>query len=296
MELGIYLITAIAIMSIVLVGQQLLLFDAGILSLGTPAFFACGGYVSAMLARDLGVPVAVAVILAGVAGATLAAVTGIPGLQALHSDFFAVATLAVALGTEIVLRTVGPGGLAGMAGIPPLEPGSTRLLPGPVFGWLVSVGAAIGSVLGAESLRRRNIGAVIAAVRADENKCATLGVRPLLVKVQVFILSAFMAAVGGALEVHLLGVAEPRMASIRTTVLLLIGTILSGSRKASTCVIGSAFVVLVPELFQRILIQSTQQHWRTFLASDAFYGAALLAIVFWVPWLRPSNRARLHVG
>jgi branched-chain amino acid transport system permease protein len=283
-------------MAVVLVGQQLLLFDAGILSLGTPAFFACGGYISATMAKDLGIPVAVAVILAGVAGATLAAVAAVPGLRVLHSDFFAVATLALTLTTEVILRTVGPGGLAGMAGIPPLDGNMVPLLPGPVAGLLGCVAAASGSVLGVDSLRRRNIGVVITAVRADENKCATLGLRPFLVKVQVFVLSAFMAAFGGALEVHLLGVAEPRMASIQTTVLLLIGTILSGSRKASTCFIGSAFVVLVPELFQRILIQSTHQHWRTFLLADAFYGAALLAIVFWVPWLRSSNRARMQVG
>src|SRR5579863_9346610 len=57
MELAAYTISAVAIMVVLLLGQQILLFDTGILSLGTPAFFACGAYVSGVLAKQAGYPV-----------------------------------------------------------------------------------------------------------------------------------------------------------------------------------------------------------------------------------------------
>lgn len=291
MDFAIYIISAIAIMVVLLVGQQLLLFDSGILSLGTPAFFVCGAYTSAILAKHAGCPVMVSILLASITGPVLALLVGCPWLRRLRSDFFAVATLALAQATVVVLRAAAPGGLSGMAGVPPFATQWVLSIPPVTAGMALTVTAAAASLTGIHWLRQRRIGAIIVAVRVDENAAAALGIRPVLVKLQAFLLSSFLAALAGGMQAHLLGVVEPRMASISMTVVLLVGTILSG-RKAWGCVFGATFVVLMPELLQRLFLLRSEPHWRVFLASQAIYGAIIIALVFSLPWLQQPGASR----
>jgi branched-chain amino acid transport system permease protein len=295
MDFTVYAVTAAAIMTVLLVGQQLLLFDTGIFSLGGAAFFACGAYLSAVLSKNAGYPSFAAMLIAALAVTSIALLVGVLWLRTLRSDFFALATLALSLATVVVLRTVGPGGLTGMAGVPSfgtIVP--PDVVPAPVQTMLLCLAVAILSIIAVQALRGQRIGAIAAAVRVDENVAATLGFRPLLVKLQIFLFSSFLAALAGAMQAHLLGVVEPRMASIDMTVLLLVGTILSGGKRAWGCAFGAMVVVLVPEVLQRVFVARAEPQWRAFLACQAAYGGVIIVMIFCGPWLQRFTGMRLR--
>jgi ABC-type branched-subunit amino acid transport system permease subunit len=203
--------------------------------------------MAGMLSKVTGCPSVVEIALAYAVASALALPIGFVGLSRLRSDFLALATPAFGQVTVVVLRAAAPGGVAGRAGVPPFRSPLVRVVSPAVEAMLLTLGLAILCGLAVQQLRKRSFGVVVAAVRVDENLAAAMGCRPLLVKVQVFLLSSFLAALGGAMYAHLNGVVDPRMASVDTTVVLRIGAIISGRRRTWQCAFGAVFVVLMQD-------------------------------------------------
>ncbi|HEY0421361.1 MAG TPA: ABC transporter permease, partial [Acetobacteraceae bacterium] len=100
----------------------------GQVSLGHAGLLAIGGYASALLTLDLGLPVGVAVLLAGVVTALLGTALVAPAFR-LRGHYISIATLGIGEIVGLVILnweslTRGP---IGVAGIPPLELGSVEL-------------------------------------------------------------------------------------------------------------------------------------------------------------------------
>ena len=71
----------IGLSTMVVSGLSLLMGFAGQVSLGQAAFYAIGAYTAALLARDLGVPPLIGLIVAPAATAAIAYVVGLPLLR-----------------------------------------------------------------------------------------------------------------------------------------------------------------------------------------------------------------------
>ncbi len=149
-------------------------------------------------------------LLAGLVGAAVALVVGLPALR-LRGFFLAVTTLAFAMATSAYLLNV-----EHFSWVP--DPNTT--VPRPhLFGALnldsqrtyyyVCLGVLALTVLAVRGIRHSRTGRVLLALRENERGVQAFGINVLRAKLTAFAISGFLAAVGGCLLVHLLGGFSP---------------------------------------------------------------------------------------
>jgi branched-chain amino acid transport system permease protein len=179
----------------------------GEISLGQMAFVAVGAAVGASLTARLGWDLALGLLGAGLVGAALAALIGLPVLHR-RGLTLAVITLAFGLATTSWLlspRIFGEG--ARFDWLPP-----PRVERPDLFGFvdlqsesrfyvlcLVVLALVVVAVVG---LRRSRTGRAFVAVRENDRAASAYGVNPRTTTLQAFAVSGFLAAFAGALFVH----------------------------------------------------------------------------------------------
>lgn len=268
------------IIAIVLIGQQFLLFDGRLLCLCASAFYAIGAYASGLMAKQGALPVYAAIPTGALVAAAVSLPVGWALLRHLRSDFFALATLGLAQVVLVILRVAAPGGVAGLAGLPPMRTPLADVLPVRLEQALLIGSICAACLAGAGVLRRRRFGVLLMAVGADENAVRSSGYRPALVLTQAFAVASFLAALAGALQAHFLGVVEPAMASIQMTVVLLLGTIVAGGRRTVGSLLGALVVVAVPRLLEQLFRGPSGTPWQVFPATQILFAGLLIGLVF----------------
>ena len=193
--------SAVVIFAIVGLSIVVLTGWAGQVSLGQMSFVAFGAAAGAIATKTWGLDLFAALILAGLVGAVVAVLVGLPALR-LRGLFLAVTTLAFAVTTSSFLLN-----RKHVDWIP-----RDRLERPPLFGsidisserayfylCLVCFGVAALAVLG---IRRSRTGRVLLALRENERGVQAYGVNVTRAKLGAFALSGFLAAFAGCLFVH----------------------------------------------------------------------------------------------
>jgi ABC-type branched-subunit amino acid transport system ATPase component/ABC-type branched-subunit amino acid transport system permease subunit len=241
------LITCYALVSVSLC---LLVGWSGQVSLGHFAIVGLGAFVTARLA-DSGVGLVVIVLLAGLAGAVLMVIVGLPALR--------VPGLTLAV-TSLGLAVIAPIWLLRQPWISD-EPFGMPIdgLPAPLRG-LPAIGSVegvyyLGLVLLAATLlllaavRGSAFGRAVLAVRDNETAAAAFGLTPAAVKTAALAVSGFIAGLAGVVWAGAWETAAPRAFSADLSLLLLavpvIGgvTSLAGSVTATTVFFSLSFFV-----------------------------------------------------
>jgi branched-chain amino acid transport system permease protein len=236
---GIYAISVLGI--VLLVGLS------GQYSLGHAAFFGIGAYSSALLTRN-GIHPVVALAVSVVFTSAVAAAVAIP-LARLQGYVLSVATLAFGLVVFSILNgwravTLGP---SGITDIPPIS----------VFGfafkgeipnyWLIWIVALL-SLWGAFNLWRSRAGQAMLAVKRDEAAAAAMGINVAYVKVQIFVLSAALAAVAGCFYASYVSFIAPERFGMIASFELLLAALLGGIGTPVGAVVGALLLVALPEI------------------------------------------------
>jgi len=168
---------------------------AGYLSFGHAAFFGIGAYTTALLLFYFEWSPFLTMPLAGLLAAIFAVLVGFPSLR-LQGPYFSLVTLILALAVHIVILNA------------PLTKGSTGLfLPFPpvdiftnhVIFYETMLGLLIFSVFILRWVEKSKMGIGLAAIREDEQAAQTLGVDTTRLKIQAFVLSAFLTGVSGGI-------------------------------------------------------------------------------------------------
>lgn len=240
--------------------QQIVL-RSGVFSLASAAFAALGAYACALLVVRMNIPV-----FAGVLGGTL--VGGLAGyllsvpLARLRGVYQAIATLALVEVVVALALYAEPvtGGAVGFNNIPK-HVGTLELL--------VAV-ALVGYLLYALSISR--IGRGFDALRQDEYVAASLGVSSRGQHTLAFIASGLVAGLFGALQGMYAYSIEPHQFGFGFMVTTLAAIIVGGRRTMIGPVIGSAVVILLPEI-SRPLAEYRQ----------IVVGAVLVLVVIFAP-------------
>ncbi|MBW7900518.1 MAG: branched-chain amino acid ABC transporter permease [Rhodocyclaceae bacterium] len=223
---------------------NLLLGYTGLLSFGHAAFFGGGAYVAGWLLRDAGLPV-----LAAVGGATLfGALLGwaIGGLAIRRQGiYFAMITLAIAQLVYFVFhRASFTGGDDGMQGIP----------RGMVFGFDLADDLrlyffVLAAAIAAFALIQRTIhspfGQILQAIRENEPRAVSLGYDVDRYKLLVFVISAALSGLAGALKTVVFGFATLADSHWHTSGEVILMTLLGGVGTVLGPVIGAATVVVL---------------------------------------------------
>lgn len=237
----------VALNATVCVGLNLLIGYAGQISLGHAGFFALGGYGSAILATRHDVPPWLSLPLACAAVALLALLIGRPTLR-LKGHTLAMATLGLGIIVSIVLATEDgiTGGPDGMA-VPPLVLLGWTVAGERTWYW-ISGAVLLITVWLAFNLIESPSGRALRALHGSEVAAQTLGIDAGRAKLQVFVLSALVAALAGALMAHYTGFITPAKASFMHSVELVIMVVFGGMASIFGAVVGAAVLTMLPQL------------------------------------------------
>jgi branched-chain amino acid transport system permease protein len=180
------------------VGLNLLTGTTGLISLGQAGFLAVGAYTNAILLTDYHLPVWVSLPAAGVAGALVSIVVGIPSLR-LKGLYLAITTLAFAfIINHIILYTErlthGPNGVF-VTGAKLFGFGLQR---GPALYYL-TLALAVATIFAALNLLRTRIGRAWIAIRDHDIAARVMGIDLVRYKLLAFVVSSFIVAIAGAL-------------------------------------------------------------------------------------------------
>lgn len=225
---------------------------AGQLSLATPAFYAVGGTLAALMAThadhqgtiSLGA-VLWEMVVAGALTAALATLVGLPVLR-LRGIYLAIATIAlVEIVRVAILNLPFTGGATGIFGIPqPFHhPLGYIALSG---GLLALCGWAF------QRLETSRLGRAMAAIRDDELATRCMGINTTRVKLSAFVASAVLAGVTGVIAAHYLNTWNARQGSFDVAITTLAFVILGGSRSWLGPVIGGLLLTALPELLRPV--------------------------------------------
>jgi len=247
-----YYLTVLSFMGINVVrgvGLNLLMGYAGQISLGHAAFFACGAYGSGILNTRLEwtpwLSLPASLLFAG----TVAFLIGKPILK-LKGNYLAMATLGFGLIVEHMIVEWGDltGGPSGLTGVSRLALGEFKLYtPGVRYYYLLAAVTVLCIAL-AHNLVDSRTGRALRAIHGSEIAAGTLGVEAGRLKLQVFVLSAVLAALGGALYVHYLGFIAPASCGFKYSILLVTMVVVGGMATIWGSVLGACILTVLPQV------------------------------------------------
>lgn len=267
------------VLSLVAVGQNILMGYAGQLSLGSAGFMAVGAFACYnFILRIDGIPFIVAVILSGLCAALVGIAFGLPSLR-IRGLYLAVATLAAQFFIVWCLDKFGwfknydPSGVITAQKI--VMFGHDFASPREKY-WVVLAIVAVLTLL-AKNMARGSVGRGWMAVRDMDVAAEVMGLSLLRTKLQAFAISSFYCGVGGALFAFAyLQTVEPSAFTIELSFRILFMVIIGGLGTIMGSFLGAGFILLVP-IFMNILFHSLFGN-----AIDASVISALEQVVFGV--------------
>ena len=254
------LLIQIGYLGIAALGLNILVGYTGQISLGHSAFFGFGAFASAWLNKSYGIPVFFAIPLAGVMTTAVGLVFGIPAAR-IKGLYLAIATLA----SQFILQDFFAradwftGGSAGALA----EPFSIFGFPfdtDQTFFYVVLAYVVVLYLMATNLMRTRD-GRALVAVRDHYLSAEMMGVNLAKYRVLSFGISSFYAGVGGALYAHYLGYVSIEGFDILLSIQFLGMIIIGGLGSVMGALMGTAFLVLLPEVMELGIGLVTETSW-----------------------------------
>lgn len=241
-----YLVSVVVtayVTGIAVYGLDVLLGYTGQLSLAHAGFFAVGGYATALLTRDLGLPFWVALPAALLLTCALGYLIGLAALRT-REDYFAIFTLAVGVMIVIVIdRWEGfTGGTDGLIGIPspsPLGPITFESLTSQYYLILLFLILTIYVVW---ALVNSLVGRTFIAVRNSEELARAMGIDAGKTHQLAFVISVALAALGGSLYAVVQGYIGPDMGGTLMTFMMLTYLMVGGVASLAGPLLGTLLI------------------------------------------------------
>ena len=232
----------------------------GIFSLGHAGFMAVGAYTVALLTipvakketlfmlepliapfNTLTLPFGAALLIGGLLAAGLAFLIGLPCLR-LRGDYLAIATLGFSEIIRIVITNAQAltNGAQGLKSIPKTAN----------IWWCYGIALAV--LIFIALLISSSFGRALKAIREDEIAAESMGISLLGHKMLAFMISAFLAGVGGGLYASYIGTIGPDVFQISRTYDILMIVVMGGMGSISGSVVA-AFLVTIGQEWLRVL-------------------------------------------
>ena len=272
----------VLILAIALLGLNLLTGFNGQISLGHGAFFAIGGYGSAILMAKLGVPYWVAIPIAGAVCFGAGFLFGFPALR-FGGLYLALATFALAVATPQILIYKGFDAYTGGAmGLQLTKPHAPFGLPLSVDQWLylfclMSVAALYWA---ASNLVRGRVGRALIAIRDQPIAAETMGVNAPLYKTTCFGVSALYAGVAGGLSAIVVGFVSPESFGLPLSLAFLVGIVVGGLASLGGMLFGALFIEFVPNIADQLTVNFGES---AKALPGAIYGVLLILVMAVMP-------------
>lgn len=228
----VFVATEVLILGLFATSFNLLFGYTGLLSFGQAAFFGTGGYVAALLLRDMQ-PDFVWVLAAGtIAAGMLAFVIGSLCVR-LNEVYFAMLTLAFGMMVYAVFHQWRSftGGSDGVSGFPltALGLGIPVRLADPVQFYYFTIFVVSVAMFAIYRITRSPFGLILRALRDNTDRAAFAGVAVYRYRLYAFVLSGLFAGLAGALFVPFNRVAVPEMVHWTQSAAPVLMTVLGGA-------------------------------------------------------------------
>ncbi|HEY2184238.1 MAG TPA: branched-chain amino acid ABC transporter permease [Xanthobacteraceae bacterium] len=235
--------------AVLAMGLQLLVGQAGVLSLGQGAFYGIGAYTAAGLATAWNLPFIATVLAGGVAAAT-ASLLLIPIVR-LKGSSLAVATLGFGIIVHLVMLNEDwlTGGSIGMMDIPP--PSLLNMsFGGEAAFYYVCLTVAGLVYVALDRIAHSRFGRGLVAISQDEEAARASGISVHLYKSKCFLVAALTAGIAGGLYAYHSRYLSPNDFTFLKSIDILIMVVIGGLGSLPGAALGAVIVVLAPEVLR----------------------------------------------
>lgn len=241
----------IGYLGIAALGLNILVGFTGQISIGHAAFFGFGAFASAYLSTRFPIPVFFAIPLAGLATAIIGLVFGLPAAR-LKGLYLAIATL----GAQYILLDFFSRAEWFTGGVVP-----AHAKPFSIFGYVIRgdrnyfyvvLAYVVICYLLVTNLMRTRDGRALVAVRDHYLSAEMMGINLTKYRTLSFGIASFFAGIGGALYAHYQGIVSNEGFDIERSIIFLAMIIIGGLGSISGTLMGTAFMVLLPEAMEAL--------------------------------------------
>jgi branched-chain amino acid transport system permease protein len=215
----------------------------GLISIAHPIFYGIGAYASAMLAKEAGVPIPLAIICGGLMACAASVLVALPSLR-VSGDYLLIASIGFQLGLiELAKHFPEIGGAGGLTNIPPF-------LTQTYGRWsyvVLVLAVAVATIWFIRWLTQGPYGRMMAAMRDDEMAFGMLGREAMWVKVSVFAIGSGLAGVAGALYAHYFRFLEPDQFGLLQASAMLTMVVVGGMRTIWGPIVGAVVLEVLPQ-------------------------------------------------
>src|SRR6201989_3646354 len=236
----------IGIFSIAALGLNILVGFTGQISIGHAAFFLFGAFASAYINNNFPIPVFFAIPLAGVVTALVGLIFGVPAAR-LKGLYLVIATLAAPLLLlDFFSRAEWFSGGSVAASANPFSIFGYTLRGDRQYFYVVLAYVLVCYLLVTNLMRTRD-GRALVAIRDHYLSAEIMRINLTKYRTLSFGLAAFFAGIAGALYAHYQLVISQEGFGIERSILFLAMVIIGGTGSVMGTLMGTAFVVLLPE-------------------------------------------------
>jgi branched-chain amino acid transport system permease protein len=215
-------------------------------SLGHAAFFGIGAYASTLIAVNSGISPYITIFLGAAVAAGIGILIGLTCVR-LKEWFLAMVTFGFAIIVQTItvsLLTPVTGGWDGIASPRLLSPN----IPGyQLIEYYSILMITIASIVMIWYILKSRIGLAFSAIRENELEARAAGVDPVRYRLLAFALSAYLAGVAGALQIHHIGYITPEIFAVDLSFWPVTYVIFGGLCTLTGPVIGTVVLTIIWE-------------------------------------------------
>jgi branched-chain amino acid transport system permease protein len=215
-------------------------------SLGHAAFFGIGAYASTLIAAQSGISPFITIFLGAAVAAFIGILIGLTCVR-LKEWFLAMVTFGFAIIVQTLTVSVfAPitGGWDGIASARLVSPS----IPGYQFiEYYAILAITIVSIAAIWYIMKSRIGLAFLAIRENELEARAAGIDPVRYRLLAFALSAYLAGVAGALQIHHIGYLTPELYGVENSFWPITYVILGGLGTLAGPVVGTIALTIIWE-------------------------------------------------
>ncbi|MGC9443519.1 MAG: branched-chain amino acid ABC transporter permease [Candidatus Methanospirareceae archaeon] len=240
-----YILTVLIIMFVFIMYASAwnLLTVSGQGSLGHAAFFGIGGYVSAIVANSLGLPLGATILVGGLFAAVIGLFIGFTCIR-LREWFLAMVTFGFAVIAHTITAELS-WLTGGWDGIPAKKLISVTIPNYLLYEYYLMLLLTV-AVLGIFYLiLKSKMGLALEAIRENELEAKVMGIDVAKYKLTAFAISAYFTGVAGALQIHHFGYITPEIYGVNISFWPIIYCISGGLFTIEGPILGTIFITFL---------------------------------------------------
>ncbi|MFH1640250.1 MAG: branched-chain amino acid ABC transporter permease [Chloroflexota bacterium] len=280
----VHLLNVVLLASIGTLMLNFLIGYTGMISFGQAAFLASGAFTTAILTHYLHAPFWLCLIAAGLVGALLGTLAGLPAIR-LRGAYLVLSTIAIhyIVTVNASLYQAKVGYTAGIA-IP--EPVLFGFILNTSFRWYYLLLIAVLAVtIVSINIERSAVGRIWKAIGSRDIAAMALGVNVAYYKVLAFAFTSAVTAMAGALSAFYMSYVSVDEYTLWLSVTYLAMVIVGGAGSILGSFLGALFITMLPYVISELadLTLPTQLGYYRFALQWALFGVIILVFLIMEP-------------